>query len=270
MASRALRSLLLVALLAGGLLAGDARAEPGLARVVRDAQLPRAHRAYFLRHRVSERAARWIGRVPLVRRLLRHRQLYAASNENLSAITRATKKGYLEVIFPADRGHVFYRLGDRVFDFYDKGFRAGPVRPIKSDRYGFLVRITEKQEKRLAAYFQRLEQTAGKELGRYDFHGEKGFHCVTFMLREQVGERPGEHLVKVLGGNRKDGRSMPKFARFMQDKAKHVEGVVVYKKDAIDSSQLAQMELALMSSDQLRKARKDELRAQRESAQSSR
>lgn len=261
---RLLTSIVLLASLAAPLDAGSAWAGSPFLRAAKEGQLPHAHRAYLFRHRVSERVGRFVGRIPLLKRLLRHRQLYAASNENLSQVTKATGKGYLEVIFPADRGHVFYRLGDRVFDFYDKGFRARSVAPINGDRYGFLVRVTPKQEQRLGAYFQRLEATKGKELGKYDFEGVKGFHCVTFMLREQVGERAGEHLVKLLGGNRKDGRSMPSFARFMLEKAKNVESVVVYKKDAIDATQLSTLELALMSRDGLRKARKEELRAQRE------
>ena len=185
------------------------------------------------------------------------RKVFQVKNENLQKYVNATQKGYLEVVVPKNKGHVYFRYGKEVFDFYPGGFRVGEVRAIRSDRYGMLVPLSKSQEKRLQSYLSRLKTTDAKELGKYDFHGQKGFHCVSWIMRLGIGDK-GENLAQLLGGKRNDARSMPRFSRFMLKRAKNVEAVVVYSTENRKSSELDRMNFELMSSKQLRGAHQAE------------
>lgn len=189
---------------------------------------------------------------------VRTRELVQVDNKTLAGFTQATAHGYLEVVVPANKGHVYFRHGGKVFDFYPGGLRVGAVRPIKSDRYGLLVKLDAKQEKRLARYLKRIEKTGGSELGAYDFQGAQGFHCVSWLMRATLGQKQGDNLVKLLGGRPRDGASMPRFARFMLKKAQGVEAVAVYKADPLPASQLGRLSFELMSSRQLSRAHVEE------------
>lgn len=259
-----LTSLLAIATLA--LCASTSQAEPaaagrraaasraGVSGFVKAAKPTQARQHYaFGRFKVPRLIAKGMQKLGLGGQL-RTRSLLQVTNQTLQQFTAATSKGYVEVVVPANKGHVFFRYGGKVFDFYPRGLRIGAVRPIGSDRYGMLVKLTPKQERRLATYLGRLERTQGAELGSYDFHGEKGFHCVTWLMRATLGKTRGDTLVKLLGGKEKHGRSMPRFARFMLKQARGVEAVAIYKADPVSSTQLGKLNLELMSSRQLRRA----------------
>jgi len=203
-----------------------------------------------------------VGRLLGKLRLGRHRQVVQVTDQTIDAFTRATARGYLEVVVPANKGHLFFRHGNEVFDFYQGGFRCGPVRPINGERYGMLIPLTADQEGRLGRYLDRLKRTGGQELGTYDFSGERGFHCVTWVLREALG-RGGENLVQLLGGKAKHGHGMPSFSRFLLKRANPVEAVVVYQNQPRTSSQLGRMKLELMSLRELVQAYRQERRANR-------
>jgi hypothetical protein len=184
------------------------------------------------------------------------RQLVQVTNQSLQSYVNATSRGYLEVVVPAGKGHVFFRRGNEVFDFYQGGFRVGGVRPIGSERYGLLIPLTAAQEKRIDRYLGRLKRTGGKELGEYDFHGEKGFHCVTWMMRLALDGKSGEkghNLVEVLGGKPRDGESMPRFSRFLLRQAKPVEAVMIYNDQARTSRQLRRGRVDVVSHRELRR-----------------
>jgi hypothetical protein len=250
--SRALR-LLLPLLIAALCSRADAR---GLSDFVRSVHPTTGQQTFLGALRVPAPLTRALARVPLVGSKLRTREVVQVTNRSLEAFVQATSKGYLEVVVPAGKGHVFFRYGGEVFDFYQGGFRIGPVRPIGSERYWMLVPLTAAQERRLASYLARLKQTGGKELGAYDFEGEKGFHCVTWMLRLALEGKAGggANLVKLLGGKPADGASMPSFARFMLRRASPVEAVVVYKNEERTPTQLGRLRFDLMSSRALRHA----------------
>jgi hypothetical protein len=264
----------LLAVSAIALFASASHARPsgasGVSGFVKAVKPTRASQHYaFGRFRVPRLVAKGMQKLGLGSQL-RSRTLLQVTNASLQQFTKATSKGYLEVVVPANKGHVYFRHGGKVFDFYPGGLRVGGVRPIRSDRYGMLVKLTPKQEKRLARYFGRLEQTNGAELGKYDFHGDKGFHCVTWLMRAALGDKGGDNLVKLLGGRAKHGRSMPRFARFMlkqaagrgaaNQKGYGVEAVAIYKADSLSSTQLGKLNLQLMSSRQLRRAHTDTYR----------
>jgi len=197
-----------------------------------------------------------------VAKRMRTRKVIQVTNKTLGKYVDSTKKGYLEVVVPANKGHVFFRYGKEVFDFYPKGFRVGTVRPIGSERYGMLIPLNKKQERRLQSYLKRLKKTGGKELGKYDFHGEEGFHCVSWMMRlAMAGKQHGgsKSLAEVLGGGKKIREAgMPRFSRFMLKKAAPVEAVVVYNNDGVKSqTELSRMSFALMSSRQIRRANRE-------------
>lgn len=155
----------------------------------------------------------------------------------------AREKDVLEIVVPANKGHVYFRVGEKVYDFFTDGLRIGPVRAIGSERYGFLVRLSPADLGRLRGHLDRLERTNGAELGAYDFEGERGFHCVSWLARLSIGPR-GENLVDLLGGAAKDGESMPAFARFV---AGRVPEQVVYSSAPIAKPMLDAMPLRLMS-----------------------
>ena len=207
----------------------------------------------FGRFKVPQFVAKGLRKVGLGKQL-KTRSLLQVTNATLKQFTKATAKGYLEVVVPKGKGHVYFRYGGKVYDFYPGGLRVGEVRRIGSDRYGMLVKLAPKQEKRLRSYLKRVERTKGAELGTYDFHGDKGFHCVSWFMRAALGPKQGDNLVKLLGGRPKDGRSMPRFARFMLKKAHGVEAVAVYKADPLSGTQLGKLRFGLMSSSQLRQA----------------
>lgn len=114
------------------------------------------------------------------------------TNANLAAFGAAHQDD-LEILVPAARGHVYFRVGAKVYDFSEDGLRIGGVRPISNDRYGFLVPLTPAQTERLRAHLDHLEATKAAELGPYDFNGEKGFHCVSWFNRIAIGDH-GETL----------------------------------------------------------------------------
>jgi hypothetical protein len=180
------------------------------------------------------------------------RQLVQVTNQTLQSYVDATSRGYLEVVVPAGKGHVFFRRGTEVFDFYQGGFRVGGVRPIGSERYGLLIPLTPVQEKRIDRYLGRLKRTGGKELGEYDFHGEKGFHCVTWMMRLALDGK-GHNLVNALGGKPRDGESMPRFSRFLLRQARPVDAVVIYNDQARTSRQLRRGRVDVVSHRELRR-----------------
>lgn len=242
--------ILFIVLLVPGLCAAD-----GLRSFEKKNQPTTARHSYLMgRFKVSERVARAVQKIPLAHRLVRNRKVLQVTNKTLDSFSKATAKGYLEVVVPANKGHVYFRHGGQVFDFYPKGLRVGPVRPIGSERYGFLVPLTSRQELKLKSYLKHMKKTRGRELGKYDFHGDTGFHCVSWMMRLALGDKKGDSLVKVLGGRHKDGASMPRFASFMLKKAKNVEAVVVYNDTPSSRSQLTRLGLQLMSSKELRRA----------------
>ena len=165
------------------------------------------------------------------------RDVYHVNNHALKSYIDATKRGFLEVVVPANTGHVWFRHGEKLYDFGPSGFRVSGVREIgKTERYGVLVRLSKAQEKKLAHYLERLESTKGAELGLYDFQGDKGFHCVTWLMRHSFG--PG-NFVKMLGGKPNDGDSMPRFAQFMVKRAQPVEAVVLYSNEAQSEKSLS-------------------------------
>jgi hypothetical protein len=201
---------------------------------------------YFVRgHRLSKGIGRVLGNWS------KKRKLVHIDNKNLDGFIKATTKGYLEVVIPANTGHVWFRYGEKLYDFGPKGFRVSGVREITKERYGSLVRLNAKQEKDLGHYLERLETTKGAELGLYDFKGDKGFHCVSWLMRHSFGEG---NFVKMLGGTAKDAKNMPNFSRFMVKGARNVEAIVVYNKDKLSSANLDKHKFDLMSLPALRKA----------------
>jgi hypothetical protein len=181
------------------------------------------------------------------------RPVVHVDNQHLDAYVDATRSGYLEVVIPAGKGHLYFRHGTEVFDFSDAGFRVGGVRPIKSDRYGILIPLSPSQEGRLSAYLERLKATDGAELGTYDFEGEKGFHCVSWMKQLRFDDA-GHTLVDLLGGSPKKWDSMPQFAQFLLKRARGVESVVVYRDGATSPETLGEAP-DVVSLRQLRRAR---------------
>lgn len=218
------------------------------------------------RFRVPARLGKLLGKVKFVAKRMRTRKVIQVTNKTLGSYVNSTRKGYLEVVVPANKGHVFFRFGKEVFDFYPKGFRVGGVRPIGSERYGMLIPLNKKQERKLQRYLAGLKKSGGKELGKYDFHGDDGFHCVTWIMRlAMAGKQHGgsKNLAQWLGGRNKDGSSMPRFSRFMLKKAAPVEAVVVYNNDGIKSrGELSRMAFDIMSSRQLRRANREMNREQ--------
>jgi hypothetical protein len=236
--------------------ASPARAEPSTLAGFVQAARPTVGQQHFVAGlKVPGPVGRLLGKLHLGR----HRQVVQVTDQTLAAFTRATARGYLEVVVPANRGHVYFRHGNEVFDFYPGGFRSGPVRPINGERYGMLIPLTADQEGRLGRYLDRLKRTGGQELGTYDFTGERGYHCVTWMLREALGGG-GENLVQLLGGRAKHGTGMPGFSRFLLKRARPVEAVVVYQNQPRTSSQLGRMKLELMSLRELVRAFRQERR----------
>jgi hypothetical protein len=162
----------------------------------------------------------------------------------------ARERDVLEVVVPASRGHVYFRVGEKVYDFSEAGLRVGPVRPIASDRYGFVVRLAPADLGRLRAHLERLERTGGAELGAYDFRGAEGFHCVTWFSRLPIGPE-GQTVLEALGASTKDGESMPAFARFL---ASHVPEQIVYSNTPRDRATLDALKLDIMTLEQLEAA----------------
>ncbi len=187
----------------------------------------------------------------MLRKWLSKRKLVHVDNKSLDGFINATKKGYLEVVIPANTGHVWFRHGEKLYDFGPKGFRVSGVREIMKERYGTLVRLDAKQEANLQHYLERLETTKGAELGLYSFKGDKGFHCASWLMRHSFGEG---NFVKMLGGTPKDAKNMPNFSRFVVKGARNVEAVVVYNKDNLSSAKLDKQEFDIMSLQGLRKA----------------
>jgi hypothetical protein len=234
-------------------LAADAR---GLSDFVRQDHPATGKQTFLGALRVPRLVEGALAKVPVVKERLRTRPIVQVTNENLASYVEATAKGYLEVVVPAGKGHVFFRYGKEVFDFYPGGFRVGGVRPVGSERYGMLVPLTPTQEAKLARYLDRLKATGGKELGAYDFEGEKGFHCVTWIMRLALEGKGGgaKSLVQALGGRPRDGGSMPAFARFMLRRARPVEAVVLYQNDERTPGELGTLRFNLLSSRELRRA----------------
>jgi len=188
---------------------------------------------------------------------VRTRRIVQVTNKTLKRFVQDTQKGYVEVIIPANTGHVWFRVGKEVYDFHPKGFRVGQVRPIKGERYGMLAKITPAQERQLKSYLKRLKADGGRELGKYDFHGEKGLHCVTWLMRAPLGEH-GESLVQLLGGTRRDGGSMARFARFLLRRAnRSVATVALYTDQPTSPSQLRRWAFQLISGAQVRRAHEE-------------
>jgi hypothetical protein len=239
-------SLALVLLLA---LLGARPADARLSRFMRSARPTTAEQTYCAGVRVPRFMTRLVRRAAGklgLQRALKQRKLVQVTNATLDRVTRATAKGYLEVVVPADKGHVYFRHGTKVFDFFQGGFRCGGVRPIRSERYGLLVKLTRGQERRLTAYLKGLEASGGKELGAYDFTGRKGFHCVSWLMRLDLDGR-GHNLMQVLGSKSDHAPGMPNFSRFVLKKASGVEAVLVYGQRSRTTSQLERMKFRLMS-----------------------
>jgi len=254
MARHAAQSSLLVILLALAPLPSEAR---GLSDFVAKAHPNTGKQTFLGGLRVPAILKGALRRVPVVKNHLRTREVIQITNANLESFVSATSKGYLEVVVPAGKGHVYFRYGKEVFDFYPGGFRVGNVRPVGSERYGMLVPLSAGQEARLQRYLGRLKAEGGRELGAYDFNGEKGYHCVSWMMRlalEGKGRGGAKSLVAALGGKPDDGGSMPRFARFMLRRASPVEAVVLYKNEERTPTQLGRMKFNLMSSRELRRA----------------
>jgi hypothetical protein len=179
------------------------------------------------------------------------RLVFQVTNRTLDAYHRATARGYLGTVFPADGGHMFYRFGHEVFDFREDGFFWAPVRPIGSVRYEEIVPLPPPVQRRIGTGLSRLKQTRGRELGHYDFFGSGGGrHCVSWFSELRVGSQ-GEDLVQWLGGTPHDGASLPAFARFMLERATPVEAVVLFDDRPRDQSYLQQMEFRLITVEKL-------------------
>jgi len=242
-------------------MAPAARAEGGsLGEFLRQSATPTGRQSYLARVRLAAPVRAVLGKLPVIGKRITDRQMVSVSNANLEQYVAATERGYLEVVVPKGKGHVFFRYGREVFDFYPGGFRVGPVRPIGSERYGMLVPLTAEQETRLQGYLGRLKQTNGAELGEYDFHGGKGFHCVTWMMRLAFDPQQGD-LVSALGGKHRDGSSMPSFSRFMLKAARPVDAVVLYSAEGKSARELSRAELDLMSLRDIGRAFRAEQRA---------
>jgi len=201
---------------------------------------------YLAGRRVPKPIATVLGKVGFVSRQMRTRPVVQVTNQTLEAFVKSTESGYLEVVVPAGKGHVFFRHGRDVFDFYPGGFRVGGVRPIGSERYGMLIPLTADQERAVTRYLGRLKGSEGKELGEYDFSGEKGFHCVSWMCRAKIDPQRG-NLVGLLGGKPRDAESMPRFARFLLKRARPLDAVVVYQDQPRTAAQLDRMRFDIMS-----------------------
>lgn len=239
--------LLFLALLAPD--GAKAEARRGLRGFLRRAKAPVGQQTYCAGVRVPRpltgvvtRVARALG----LQDAVVQRRVVQITNQTLGQLTRATDRGYLEVVVPANKGHVYFRHGQEVFDFYQGGFRCGEVRPIKSERYGMLVKLTRAQERRLTSYLAGLKASGGAELGDYDFTGHEGFHCVSWLLRAGLDEA-GHNLAQVLGSRGKRASGMPNFSRFMLKRARQVEAVLVYQDEPRTPSQLDRMRFQLMS-----------------------
>lgn len=233
----------------------------GLARFVARQRPCEGRACYVAGLRVPRFAARLAGQLGLGRHV-RERRLLQVTNRSLDAFTRATARGYLEVVVPASTGHVFFRHGDRVYDFYQGGFRTGGVRAIQRERYGMLIKLTRGQERRLTSYLDRLERTGGKELGPYDFHGREGFHCVSWLLRQPL-DRRGNNLLGLLGGDSARRPGMPGFSRFLLKRARPLEAVVLYSDARRSPSALSRARFKLMSNRQIVRQFRREQRAAR-------
>ncbi|MCA9665738.1 MAG: hypothetical protein KC503_09130 [Myxococcales bacterium] len=204
------------------------------------------------RYLFGMRLPRFVDRIASKLRLpsKRRRRVVQVSNQTLGAFVDATKHDYLEVMVPKARGHVYFRYGEKVYDFYPGGFRVGGVRPIGSERYGMLVPLTTAQKSRLAAYLGALEADGGRRLGEYDFQGEKGLHCVSWMMQLAFGDK-GQSLARTLGA-KKDGMGMASFARFMLQKAAPVDAVVLYSDAKLDSKALDRHHFDIMKASDVR------------------
>jgi len=230
-------------------LLGASPADARLSRFMRSVRPMTAERTYCAGvpvPRFMTRLVRGVAGKLGLQRYLMQRKLVQVTNDTLNRVTRATARGYLEVVFPANKGHVYFRHGTKVFDFYRGGFRCGGVRPIRSERYGMLVRLTPGQERRLTVYLEGLEASGGKELGSYDFSGRKGFHCVSWLMRLDL-DGEGHNLMQVLGSKSSHAPGMPNFSRFMLKKASGVEAVLVYRDPPKTASRLGWMRFQLMS-----------------------
>jgi hypothetical protein len=230
-------------------LLGPRPADARLARFMRSAKPTVAERTYCAGvpvPRFMRKLVRGVTNKLGLQRVVKQRRLVHVTNQTLDRVTKETARGYLEVVVPANKGHVYFRHGTKVFDFYQGGFRSGGVRPIRSDRYGLLVKLTRGQERRLTDYLQRLERSGGKELGTYDFTGRKGFHCVSWLMRLDLDGR-GHNLMQVLGSKSAHAPGMPNFSRFVLKRATNVEAVLVYKDTPRTASQLSRMKFQLMS-----------------------
>ncbi len=240
------------------LLALPSAAYAGRGRVAKTATAsPKASKTFVAKTRAATGRHYYIGgrRVPKMvgkffSKFSQKRNLVHVDNQTMSKFVNATRKGYLEVVIPAKTGHVWFRKGDKLYDFGPKGFRVSGVREITRERYGVLVKLDAKQEQKLLHYLDRLETTKGAELGPYDFHGNKGFQCVTWLMRHSFGEG---NFVKMLGGKAKDATSMPNFSNFMVKRARNVEAVIVYNKDAMSKKKLDKKTFDIMTIKELRR-----------------
>jgi hypothetical protein len=251
------RSLIVIAVL--GLQLGTAEGR-GLQDFVVAARPATGVQHYLGGVRLAAPIATIARRLPWIGQRVQARSLVQVTNATLETYVQQTERGYLEVVVPANKGHVFFRHGREVFDFYPGGFRVGTVRPIGSERYGMLIPLTPKQERKLEAYLGRLKRTEGKELGAYDFEGDKGFHCVSWMTRCALDrrQRSGVNIVDLLGGKPGDGESMPRFARFLLQRARPLDAVVVYQDTPRTDRELDTLRPAIMSLRDLRRAHTEE------------
>jgi hypothetical protein len=196
------------------------------------------------------------------------RNVIQVTNETLPHFLSATKQGYLEVVIPAGKGHVFFRYGGEhgeTFDFSPKGLTIGDARPIKSERYGVLIPLTPEQEGNLKNYLDRLKdpKKAKNELGEYDFYGANGYHCVTWMTKEKLDQELG-NLLQILGGKASDGYSMPALAEFLVKRAKPVAeslvkrakpvDLIVYSDKPMSSKELSRKHFDIITLEELFKA----------------
>jgi hypothetical protein len=227
-------------------------AQADLNRFVRKVRPAVGQQRYFANLKVARPVAKLLKTVGLGR-WVHQRRVVQVTNDSLGHFTKETARGYLEVMVPANTGHLFFRHGGEVYDFYQNGFRWGPVRPIKNERYGMLLRLTPNQERRLTRYLGGLKKTCGKELGTYDFSGRKGFHCVSWIMRLALDGK-GQNLVQLLGGKPDQRMGMPSFSRFLLKRAEPLEAIVLYNNTTHSSSQLSRKRPLLMSNRQIVRA----------------
>lgn len=252
----------LIFLICATFLPASALADRGLQKFLASSQAVQGRQYYLGRMKVPGAAARVLHKTRWGAKRIRERSVIQVTNETLPSYLAHTSTKYLEVMFPAARGrvgHVYFRYGKEVMDFNPEGLRVGEARPIKSDRYAMLVPLNHEQEQAVKSYFKEIKHSWPSTLGKYDFSGKDGFHCVSWFMNKALDSQ-GRNLAQILGNSSNRRRSsgeaggVVRFSRFMLKKAAPVEGVMLFKKDPLTSKQLDKLKFDLITHRQLHRA----------------